>query len=180
MEIFYPEDFNALFGRGGEEPTPKKTKEKTLDDVLEEENLECLSEKKVEKDILDDIDETRSCPCDSCCDCEREYKDYEVSENKKPMKLPPKETPPKDSDIVVNQKKIGNAKYPLYAVSSEALSVCLNKLTYIWQNDGKEYWTYIFYVDHVSFVGWRWNKYIKDWVYFGIDISKIEAFTCRR
>lgn len=183
MEIFYPEDFNALFGRGCEEPLPEKIKEKTLDDVLEEEILECSSEKKVEKDISENTEETRSCPCDSCCDCECKYKydeKEEVSENKKPMKLPPKEIPPKDSDIVVNQKKIGEANYPLYAVSPEALSVCLNKLTYIWQNDDKEYWSYIFYVDQVSFVGWRWNKYIKDWVYFGVDISKVEAFTCRR
>lgn len=176
MEIFYPEDFNTLFGRGCEKTLPEKVKEKTLDDVLEEEFLECLSEKKVKKNISEDDNVARSCPCNHEC----KYEDCDVSKNKKPMKLPPKETPPKNSDIVVNQKKIGDAKYPLYAVSPEALSVCLNKLTYIWQNDNKEYWTYIFYIDHVSFVGWRWNKYIKDWVYFGVDISKVEAFTCKR
>lgn len=174
MEIFYPEDFNALFGRGGEQKLPEKIEEKTVDAITDEEALKCSSDKKNNEkvDLVVDENLQRSCPC--------EDEDSNVSENRKPMQLPPKEAPPKTSDYVVNQKKIGSANYPTYAVSAEALSVCLNKLTYIWQNDNKEYWSYIFYIDHVSFVGWRWNKYIKDWVYFGVDISKVEAFTCKR
>lgn len=174
MEIFYPEDFNALFGRGSDEELPEKVDEETVDSTIDEDTIECSFEKKIDKkvDVILEENLQRTCPC--------EGEDTNVSENRKPMQLPPKATPPKTADYVVNQKKIGAADYPTYAVSAEALSVCLNKLTYIWQSNNKEYWSYIFYIDHVSFVGWRWNEYIKDWVYFGIDISKIEAFTCRR
>ncbi|MGL4654324.1 MAG: hypothetical protein ACRCWM_00330 [Sarcina sp.] len=174
MEIFYPEDFNALFGRGNDEELPEKIEEKTVDTDLPEEEVECSLEKKI--DLVPNEDLSRSCPCEN----ETENEDGNISENRKPMQLPPKATPPKTADYVINQKKIGNANYPKYAVSAQALSICLNKLTYIWQNDNKEYWSYIFYIDHVSFVGWRWNEYIKDWVYFGVDISKVEAFTCKR
>lgn len=95
----------------------------------------------------------------------------------KPMELPPKHTPPKCDSCT---KTIDSTDYPKYGVSAKAISCCLDKLTYIWQNDKKEYWCYIFYIDHVCFVGWRWEKHINDWVYFGIDISKVEAFSCKR
>ncbi|MGL4451244.1 MAG: hypothetical protein ACRCTZ_08650 [Sarcina sp.] len=182
MEIFYPEDFNALFGRGDTENLPEKVENDDSDITHEDvdtdvDYLDSSSKKKfkntntAKEDLEEDL--SRTCPCEG-------VQDIEVSETKKPMELPPKATPPKTDESVINQKKIDNSNYPKYAVSPKALSVCLNKLTYIWQNDKKEYWCYIFYVDQVSFVGWRWNKYIKDWVYFGIDISKVEAFTCKK
>lgn len=103
---------------------------------------------------------------------------HNYTQNKtKPMELPPKHKPPKCDSC---NKKIDGNDYPKYAVSSKALACCLDKLTYIWQNDGKEYWTYIFYLDQVCFVGWRWEEHVNDWVYFGIDISKIIAFSCKR
>lgn len=179
MEIFYPEDFNALFGRGSEDELPEKANIEANEDVevealLEDDTIECISkEKKIDSHSTNE-ELKRS------CSCKDEGEDDGVSAQRKPMKLPPKATPPKTSEYVIQQQKIGAADYPTYAVSPEALSVCLNKLTYIWQNNDKEYWSYIFYIDHVSYVGWRWNKYINDWVYFGVDISKVEAFTCKR
>ncbi|WP_297518917.1 hypothetical protein [uncultured Clostridium sp.] len=173
MEIFYPEDFNTLFGRGITEELPEKINEEEVDSSIEnpDDVIECISKEVVKKDITIDENLKRN---------SLRSDDSNVSSKIKPMQLPPKEVPPKNSEFVIQQQKIGAADYPTYAVSPQALSVCLNKLTYIWQNDEKEYWSYIFYLDHVSFVGWRWNKYIKDWVYFGVDISKVEAFTCRR
>lgn len=103
---------------------------------------------------------------------------HKYTQNKdKPMELPPKSKPPKCTTC---DNKIDPTDYPKYSVSAKALACCLDKLTYIWQNDSKEYWTYIFYIDHVCFVGWRWEKHVNDWVYFGIDISKVEAFSCKK
>ncbi|MGL5068756.1 MAG: hypothetical protein ACRC6T_13245 [Sarcina sp.] len=182
MEIFYPEDFNTLFGRGSEEELPKKVnvevgKNIAVNALLEDDTIECISKEKKPINHSTHEELKRGCPCE---DKEEDKDEDGISAQRKPMELPPKTAPPKTSDYVVNQKKIGAADYPTYAVSPEALSVCLNKLTYIWQNNNKEYWAYIFYIDHVSYVGWRWNQYINDWVYFGIDISKIESFTCKR
>ncbi|WP_297438626.1 hypothetical protein [uncultured Clostridium sp.] len=95
----------------------------------------------------------------------------------KPIELPPKHKPPKCESC---EDKVNPTNSPKYAVSGNALACCLDKLTYIWQNDGKEYWTYVFYVDKVCYVGWRWNKEINDWVYYGVDISKVETFSCKR
>ncbi|MGL5635153.1 MAG: hypothetical protein ACRDDL_08845 [Sarcina sp.] len=99
---------------------------------------------------------------------------------KKPMEAPPKEKVPVSNKCSLNKKSITDIKKPAHSVSSPALSCCLNGMTYIWQNDGKEYWAYIFYIDQLCFVGWRWNIYVNDWVYFGVDLSKIEAFSCKR
>ena len=180
MEIFYPEDFNTLFGRGSEEELPEKANVEDgenidVDALLEDDTIECIAKEEKTTNQSTDEELNRGCPCQ---DSEKE--EDGISAQRKPMQLPPKATPPKTGEYVIQQQKIGAADYPTYAVSPEALSICLNKLTYIWQNDDKEYWSYIFYIDHVSFVGWRWNKYINDWVYFGVDISKVEAFTCRR
>lgn len=114
-------------------------------------------------------------------DCDKKYKEDKYSsknyEYEKPMELPPKQKPPKCESCL---DKVNPTNTPTYAVSGNALACCLDKLTYIWQNDGKEYWTYIFYVDKVCFVGWRWNKHVNDWVYYGVDISKVETFSCKR
>ncbi|MGL4742534.1 MAG: hypothetical protein ACRC41_17370 [Sarcina sp.] len=99
---------------------------------------------------------------------------------KKPMEPPPKEKVPSCDKCPLDQKKVNDVKTPAYSVSGAALACCLNKMTYIWQGDGKEYWAHIFYIDHICFVGWRWNIYVNDWVYFGVDLSKVEAFSCKK
>ena len=125
----------------------------------------------------------KHCKCSKCKkdkDTDKKQKDekHHYEHHKaKPMELPPKHKPPKCESC---EDKVNPTNSPQYAVSGNALACCLDKLTYIWQNDGKEYWTYVFYVDKVCFVGWRWHKEINDWVYYGVDISKVETFSCKR
>lgn len=66
----------------------------------------------------------------------------------------------------------------LFAVPSQTFKFCLNKPTYIWQDNGKEYWALITYVDATSCFGWRASSFFNKWVMFGLDLSKIDAFTC--
>jgi hypothetical protein len=66
----------------------------------------------------------------------------------------------------------GNTK----AVSPVSIRPCLFKYTYIWQNNGRSYWAYLTSVDRYSVSGWRWMFY--RWVYFGIDIRRIDTFIC--
>ena len=122
----------------------------------------------------------KNCKCSKCKNYEKKEKPekHDHYQNKeKPMELPPKHKPPKCESC---EDKVNPTDSPKYAVSGNALACCLDKLTYIWQNDGKEYWTYVFYVDKVCYVGWRWNKHINDWVYYGVDISKVETFSCKQ
>ncbi|MGL4772256.1 MAG: DUF3824 domain-containing protein [Clostridium sp.] len=63
-------------------------------------------------------------------------------------------------------------------ISSNAISFCLYQYTYIWETNGRSYWTYIFNVDRFSVSGLRWIGYY--WVYFGVDIRSIDSFVCYR
>lgn len=62
------------------------------------------------------------------------------------------------------------------AVSSGSLRPCLYKFTYIWQRNGRSYWAYITRIDARSVSGWRWLGW--RWVFFGVDIRKIDSFVC--
>jgi hypothetical protein len=63
-----------------------------------------------------------------------------------------------------------------YAVDPGAIRRCLYRYVYIWLENGRSFWAWLTFVGRTSVAGWRWNGY--RWVYFGIDLSDIEAFVC--
>ncbi|MCA1061837.1 hypothetical protein QTG56_20920 [Rossellomorea sp. AcN35-11] len=63
----------------------------------------------------------------------------------------------------------------LYAVDPGAIRRCLYRYTYIWLRRDS-FWFYPVYVGRRSISGWRWIGFT--WVYYGIDLDKIESFTC--
>ena len=63
----------------------------------------------------------------------------------------------------------------LYAVDPGSIRGCLYRNTYIWLRRDS-FWFYPTYVGRRSVSGWRWIGYA--WVYYGIDLKKIESFTC--
>ncbi|WP_173105078.1 hypothetical protein [Bacillus sp. KH172YL63] len=63
----------------------------------------------------------------------------------------------------------------LYAVDPGAIRRCLFHYTYIWLKRDS-FWFYPVYIGHRSIAGWRWIGFT--WVYYGIDLDKIESFTC--
>lgn len=84
-----------------------------------------------------------------------------------PLSPPPSFTPskPKNSnDINIKSVDPGSIKF------------CKRKFTYLWLNNGNSFWAYITYVGKKSISGFRWFRY--RWVYFGIDLRKIDGFTC--
>ena len=62
-----------------------------------------------------------------------------------------------------------------FAVDPGAIRRCLFRYTYIWQRRDA-FWFYPVFVGRRSIAGWRWIGFT--WVYFGIDLDKIESFTC--
>lgn len=61
-------------------------------------------------------------------------------------------------------------------VGPGSIRPCLFKFTYIWQTNGISYWAYITQVDRFSISGWRWR--FGRWVYFGLDLRRIDSFVC--
>lgn len=95
---------------------------------------------------------------------------------------PPNFTPSKNSPGVQSfgQPSSGNkGKGPQpKAVSTASISFCLFKFTYIWERGGRNYWAYLLNVDRRSVSGLRWFR--GTWVFFGVDLNRIDSFICYR
>ncbi|MFJ8365082.1 collagen-like protein [Bacillus cereus] len=63
-----------------------------------------------------------------------------------------------------------------FAVDPGAISFCLFRNTYIWLNNGKQFWYYPIFVGQRSVTGFRWNgRFLMILV---IDTRWIRLFTC--
>ncbi|MDP4088543.1 MAG: hypothetical protein Q8930_04625 [Bacillota bacterium] len=63
-----------------------------------------------------------------------------------------------------------------FAVDPGAIRPCTYRFIYIWPKRGMGFWAYLTYVGRRSAAGFRWNG--RRWVYFGIDLRRIESFQC--
>lgn len=98
---------------------------------------------------------------------------------------PPKKTPSKnDANVQTlssgsgSNKKKNSSSPKSKSVSPGSISFCLFKFTYIWETNGRSYWAYLFNVDKNTASGLRWFR--GTWVYFGVDLKKIDSFICYR
>ncbi|MEW8954897.1 hypothetical protein [Clostridium sp.] len=92
------------------------------------------------------------------------------SSSQAPQSPPPPFTPTKTQSGV---KSMGpGAK----AIDTGSIRPCLYRYTYIWQSNGRGYWAYLTYVGPKSIAGWRWMGW--RWVYFGLDLNRIDSFYC--
>lgn len=64
-----------------------------------------------------------------------------------------------------------------YAVDQGALRPCRYKYVYLWLKNGESFWAYLTYIGRTSASGYRWTGH--RWLYFGIDLRRIESFICR-
>ncbi|WP_110112223.1 transporter [Bacillus sp. CGMCC 1.16541] len=64
----------------------------------------------------------------------------------------------------------------VFAVDPGAIRRCLFRFTYIWQNNGRQFWFYPTFVGRNSVAGFRWTGFF--WVYSGIDLQTIREFQC--
>lgn len=61
------------------------------------------------------------------------------------------------------------------AIDPGAIRGCLYRFTYIWL-DRESFWFYPIFVGRNSVSGFRWYRF--RWVYFGIDLNRIQSFQC--
>ncbi|WP_418921786.1 hypothetical protein [Clostridium aestuarii] len=89
---------------------------------------------------------------------------YMMRQTSKPPTGPPPSTiPDKDSP-------------KLKAVDPGAIKNCKYRYVYLWLKNGRSFWIWLTYVGKTSISGWRWTGFF--WVYFGIDLKKIDSFIC--
>ncbi len=90
---------------------------------------------------------------------------------------PPNYIPNKNSAGVQSLSSIEDG-IETKAVSSNSIRFCIYKFTYIWERNGRNYWAFLLNVDRHSVSGFRWHG--KNWVYWGIDLRRIDSFICYR
>lgn len=67
-------------------------------------------------------------------------------------------------------------QFQTFAVDPGGIRGCLYRFTYIWLEGYQSFWFYPTFVGRRSVAGYRWTGY--RWVYFGIDLNRIESFQC--
>lgn len=66
-------------------------------------------------------------------------------------------------------------QFQTFAVDPGAIRGCLFRFTYVWL-DRDAFWFYPTFVGRNSVAGFRWSRF--RWVYFGIDLNRIQSFQC--
>lgn len=79
--------------------------------------------------------------------------------------------PPDITPQMSQQQGIG-----VYAVDPGAIRRCIHHFVFIRLSNGRQFWAWLTFVGRNSVAGYRWNG--RRWVYFGIDIRRIDSFIC--
>jgi len=88
-----------------------------------------------------------------------------------PSDGPPSGPPPSVKPKLTQQQGPG-----IKAVDPGAIRRCRNRYVYLQLDNGREFWAWLSFVGPRSVSGWRWNGF--RWVYFGIDLRRIDSFYC--
>lgn len=95
----------------------------------------------------------------------------------RPQGGPPQGPPPSFTPSQAQAQQLGGPGGPgAFAVDPGAIRQCLYRYVFIWLRGGRGFWIYLTFVGRRSIAGWRWNG--RFWVYFGIDIRRIQSFYC--
>lgn len=62
-----------------------------------------------------------------------------------------------------------------FAIDPGAIRRCLFRFTYVWLRR-EAFWFFPVFIGRRSIAGYRWTGF--RWVYFGIDLERIESFQC--
>jgi hypothetical protein len=92
-------------------------------------------------------------------------------------KSPPPNYLPHKTEAGVQKIGISGGVSP-QAVSANSIRFCLYKYTYIWEENGQNYWAFPLNINRRTVSGFRWFR--RNWVYWGIDLRRIESFICYR
>lgn len=86
---------------------------------------------------------------------------------------PPVGPPPQQ---IPQQQQLQGQGPQVMAVDPGSIRGCLYRYTYVWLSRFQSFWFYPTFVGRRSVAGYRWTGF--NWVYFGIDLNRIQSFTC--
>ncbi|WP_432352631.1 hypothetical protein [Sporosarcina sp. A2] len=66
----------------------------------------------------------------------------------------------------------------LMRVDPGGIQGCMYRYTYIWTSRRKGFWFYPTFVGRTSVAGYQWSNQWRRWMYTGIDLNRIDQFTC--
>ncbi|MCM3711636.1 hypothetical protein M3191_13955 [Sporosarcina luteola] len=72
----------------------------------------------------------------------------------------------------------GGNQAQLFAVDPGAIRGCLFRYTFVWTSRRNGFWYFPTFVGRTSVAGYRWRSSRRRWEYFGIDLNRIDQFTC--
>lgn len=64
-----------------------------------------------------------------------------------------------------------------FAVDAGTIRNCIGRFTYIWLDNGNEFWMFPIQVGRRSVAGFRWMPRF-GWTYIGVSLDRIDFFTC--
>ncbi len=64
----------------------------------------------------------------------------------------------------------------VFAINPGAIRPCVFRFVYLWLDNGQQFWAWLVFVGSRSVAGWRWLGF--RWVYFGVDLERIQSFVC--
>lgn len=72
----------------------------------------------------------------------------------------------------------GGNQAQVFAVDPGAIRGCLFRYTFVWTSRRNGFWYFPTFVGRTSVAGFRWSPSRRQWVFFGIDLNRIDQFTC--
>ena len=72
----------------------------------------------------------------------------------------------------------GGNQPQLFAVDPGAIRGCLFRYTFVWTSRRNGFWYFPTFVGRTSVAGYRWRPSRRRWEFFGIDLNRIDQFTC--
>lgn len=64
-----------------------------------------------------------------------------------------------------------------FRVDPQSIRNCMHRFTYIWMDNGTEFWMFPVQLGRHSVSGFRFHRPF-GWTFFGVSLNRINAFTC--
>lgn len=64
-----------------------------------------------------------------------------------------------------------------FRVDPASIRNCMRRFTYVWLDNGSEFWMFPIQLSRNSISGFRWNRPF-GWTFFGVSLDRIDSFMC--
>lgn len=95
----------------------------------------------------------------------------------RPPTSPPTSNRPSPMPVTPPPNFIPERSFQPFRIDPGAIRNCLFRFTYIWQDNGDQYWMFPIQVGRDSVTGFRWNPRL-GWTFFGVSLNRIASFMC--